>query len=257
MDHHFTIDYFEEKEEENFLHESIHDPSMNRVLKRECHRGRKSKFNRKNRRTQAKSKSRLTSARKERFRQKICGNDVYYDDYIYASYNERAHCEQGYLEPAIQPNEWDDMNQILPAEELGIEEGSMYDRLMSILEGDDITPEDYDLLLQLDSNNARTTLDETEISQFHTFVIGDDNDVNVNEGVDSNGDDSHYKNLLQNSSRCDICLESWSDQPKGTEVRCLPCNHIFCKNCIDDWLSQRSHKCPNLSCYWSMEAEDD
>mmetsp|Transcript_10026 Transcript_10026/g.12658 ORF Transcript_10026/g.12658 Transcript_10026/m.12658 type:complete len:270 (-) Transcript_10026:110-919(-) len=264
MDDNFIIAV---EEEEHFLKNSL--PSMHRVFKSECNRGRKSKFNRKNRHNELKSKERWSRARKERIRQKMCssnGNndsDTHYDCYdCYDSnyYNEpvysrgRARSENNYhgseFERTVQRNEWNDMNQILPAGELGIEEGSMYDRLISILEGDDITPEDYDLLRLLDSNNATATLDENEISKFQTFAIGA---IGVNADMDSNDNENHYANLLQQSSKCDICLESWSDLPKETEVRCLPCNHVFCKNCIDDWLSQRSQKCPNLSCYWAME----
>lgn len=245
--------------EEHFLRE--YTPSMSRVLKRENHRGSNSNFNRKNRHSQVKSKARWKSSRRERFRQKVCRSDVNDDSetyhnyrheeqtyYSYNSYHEHSYCSPTILQPAARRNEWDDMHQILPAEELGIDEGQMYDRLISILQGDEITPEDYDLLRQLDNNNVRTTLDESKISQFPSFAICD---VGVDGGVNSD-DGNHYKQLLTNSLKCDICLESWSDLPKNTEVRCLPCNHLFCKNCIDDWLSQRSHKCPNLSCYWSL-----
>ena len=92
----------------------------------------------------------------------------------------------------LQPSEWDYMSQILPTEELGVGEGSMYDRLISIFEGDDIPPENYDLLLQLDISKARTTLDNTKISQYRTLLIGYDG---VNDYVDSNGDENHKKIL--------------------------------------------------------------
>ena len=135
---------------------------------------------------------------------------------------------------------------IVPAAELGIDEGEMYERLLSILGGDEISPEDYDLLLQLDNNNARKTLDESEISNFPIIIIG--------------GDDDSSSLLCSSSTstssrKCEICLESWTDLPNGTEIRRLPCDHMFCKVCVDDWLTQRSHKCPNLSCYWCLEKE--
>lgn len=270
MDHHFTI--ASEEEEENFLRESVRCPSMNRVLRSEYHRGRKSKFNRKNRHNKQKSKAKWSKGKRERIQQKLYSCDVigesdtdYHDSYSYCDMNEpvnrrdcaryNKHYNSSQVEQADQrKNEWDDSNQILPAEELGIEDGSMYDRLISILEGDDITPEDYDLLRLLDDNNAVTTLDENEISKFETFTIGA---IDVNCCAGSNDDGHRYKNLLQESLKCDICLESWSDLPKETEVRCLPCNHVFCKSCIDDWLSQRSQKCPNLSCYWALEEGGD
>jgi len=130
-----------------------------------------------------------------------------------------------------------DNYEILPAESLGLEEGPMYERLLSILEGDDITPEDYDLLLQLDNNNVKTTMDNKEISEIKLLVLGD----------------AIEEDIFQKSSTCDICLESFKELPKGTQVRQLPCNHVFCKECIDYWFSEVSTKCPNLSCYWHNE----
>jgi len=124
---------------------------------------------------------------------------------------------------------------ILPAEDLGVDEGSMYDRLLRILEGDDITPEDYELLLQLDNNNARSTLEEKSIDKIPVLIIGEE----AEEGKIPVGE-------IQ-IDHCEICLEPWS---VGTAVRRLPCDHMFCKDCIDYWLKEVSQKCPTLSCYW-------
>merc|ERR1712150_109741 len=120
-------------------------------------------------------------------------------------------------------------------ESLGLQNGPLYERLVSIMQGDDITPNDYDLLLLLDKNNEKKTMNDKEIAQISTVVLGSEN-----------------TNIIQNwgSSTCDICLESFKELPEGTEVRHLPCNHVFCKNCIDHWFSEVSVKCPNLSCYW-------
>ena len=41
---------------------------------------------------------------------------------------------------------------------------------------------------------------------------------------------------------CNICLE---DFKTGTNVRQLPCEHIFHPSCIDEWLSRHSCVCPN------------
>jgi len=124
---------------------------------------------------------------------------------------------------------------ILPAESLGLEEGHMYERLMSIIEGDDITPEDYELLLQLDNNNVKKTMNVDEISEIPLIVLGDEEKDKI---------------LFESSSTCDICLESFQELPKYAQVRQLPCNHVFCKQCIDHWFAEVSTKCPNLSCYW-------
>jgi len=137
----------------------------------------------------------------------------------------------------------DDDDEIPSAESLGLENGPMYERLRSIIQGADITPEDYDLLLLLDSNNAKKTMDNQQISEISLVVLG-------------NGtDEDPFRNW--GSSTCDICLESFKELPKGTEVRHLPCNHVFCKKCIDHWFSEVSVKCPNLSCYWQKESTSD
>jgi len=104
-------------------------------------------------------------------------------------------------------------------------------------------PEDYELLLRLDCNNFKSTLEEGAIDKFPVLVIGE---VNGGKGKLSTHD--------MDSSHCEISLvEPWV---VGTEVRRLPCNHAFCKGCIDYWLKEVSHKCPNLSCYWCKESDD-
>lgn len=128
--------------------------------------------------------------------------------------------------------------EVLPAAELGIEEGSMYERLLNILEGEDITPEDYDLLLQLDSTNFRPTLEAKDIAQFPEMVFGC-------EKIE----DLRSRNIV--GSCCEICLEEWS---ADTYVRLLPCKHVFCKKCIDHWFREISTKCPNLGCFWCQDS---
>jgi len=46
---------------------------------------------------------------------------------------------------------------------------------------------------------------------------------------------------IDNPDTCTICLEDFKE---GIEVRSMPCNHIFHKNCIDEWLHLRN-SCPN------------
>jgi hypothetical protein len=58
-----------------------------------------------------------------------------------------------------------------------------------------------------------------------------------------------YKNLdinLKNSNqKCMINLRQFNEEDI---VRILPCNHIFIKDDIDNWLRNRSHKCPICRC---------
>ncbi|ORX59427.1 hypothetical protein DM01DRAFT_1332900 [Hesseltinella vesiculosa] len=46
---------------------------------------------------------------------------------------------------------------------------------------------------------------------------------------------------VKNAS-CAICLDDFVENKSA--VRLLPCNHGFCVNCIDQWLSQKSCLCP-------------
>jgi len=128
--------------------------------------------------------------------------------------------------------------EVLPAAELGIEEGSMYQRLLNILTGEDITPEDYDLLLQLDSTNFRPTLEAEDIDQLPEIVFGSEK-----------FEDLRSQHIV--GSCCEICLEEWS---ADTYVRLLPCKHVFCKGCIDHWFREISTKCPNLGCFWCKDS---
>eukprot|EP00547_Thalassionema_nitzschioides_P001888 CAMPEP_0194199746 /NCGR_PEP_ID=MMETSP0156-20130528/644_1 /TAXON_ID=33649 /ORGANISM="Thalassionema nitzschioides, Strain L26-B" /LENGTH=229 /DNA_ID=CAMNT_0038924681 /DNA_START=83 /DNA_END=772 /DNA_ORIENTATION=+ len=163
-------------------------------------------------------KAQLT-ARKENIERK-CGQ--------YRRSNCTNHLEQYY-------NEEDDSlistTEILLAEDLGIENGTMYHRLLEIIQGGEIKPEDYDLLLQLDNHNEKKTMNEDIVNNLPVIVRGEDID-----------------NL--SLSGCEICLEPWNEILEGTELRSLPCDHVFCKSCIDHWLNNFSDKCPNLSCYW-------
>ena len=65
---------------------------------------------------------------------------------------------------------------------------------------------------------------------------------------------THYNNIEdEESSRCSICLESFS---ANTPVRVLPCSkeipHIFCGECIDKWFLI-NHSCPYCRTLYTKE----
>lgn len=101
---------------------------------------------------------------------------------------------------------YEDEGDFLTASELGIEDEEMYERLLSIFEGDDISPEDYDVLLELDKNNVRKTLDEKEISSYPIIIVEDDDNFD-NANNKGNGPE-HASKIDKSSWKCDICLES-------------------------------------------------
>merc|ERR1712045_79424 len=101
---------------------------------------------------------------------------------------------------------------------------AMYDRLLSIFNGDDITPEDYDLLLQLDTNNAKKTMDEKAISEIPIILVEQDeediheeNDINcMISSVRSNAPTKNSASSITRFSNdtCKICLEKFHNLPK-------------------------------------------
>lgn len=240
-----------EIEEEYFFAQTVNDPSMRRVLKRDYRRGRyerhtkrKNNIHNKKGRRRFPNRRCITSGVEVNLSEEdsIIPHEQRVQDGANSSDNDDGEeNHQGLGETSWNIHKY---GTILPASELGIEEESMYERLICILEGDDIAPEDYDLLLQLDSTNHRKTLEESELSKYPIIVIGEEEEI-------------HEKLASSLSNCCEICLESWTDLQIGAEVRQLPCGHIFCRSCIDDWLKERSHKCPNLSCYWRLEQQED
>jgi hypothetical protein len=275
------LDY--ELKEEDFLTNARNQSSMRRVQKREYYRGGTRNFHKtkgngtRTCRKQKKHKSKNDYQKPNRRTRKREKNgkinkmtlvdecsmlekenlDFNYDYSIYSDYDiEEEH--SGYHDQ--DHDEYVRYDSILPASELGLEDGPMYERLLAILEGDEILPEDYELLSLLDDMNERKTLDESDISQFPIFVIGNDNscdnadiDNKTSDESDSTSDSGDRKSFLCGNTKCDICLNEFCELPSGTEIRRLPCDHVFCKACIDDWLTQRSQKCPNLACFWSLQ----
>jgi len=82
----------------------------------------------------------------------------------------------------------------------------------------DITPEDYDLLLRLDENNAKPTVSAESVR-----------DLPRVERKDFEGRD------------CGVCLAAF--EAKDSVVG-LPCRHFFHHECVAKWLSQCKKTCP-------------
>ena len=52
--------------------------------------------------------------------------------------------------------------------------------------------------------------------------------------------ESLYTEPIDNQTNCSICLE---DYIIGSNIRLLPCNHVYHKHCIDEWLMIKN-ECP-------------
>ena len=74
----------------------------------------------------------------------------------------------------------------------------------------------------------------------HSLIFGLDYPDNLEEEKNKLTDDE-FKNLetCENITNCAICMEN-----KRSNIK-LKCNHIFCKNCIKKWLTEKSNTCPN------------
>jgi len=94
----------------------------------------------------------------------------------------------------------------------------------------ELTPEDYELLLLLDTSVAPKTCSIHKINSLPT--------VQFNE------------QLKERFPSCMICLNHFEDKETLTK---LPCDHIFHVNCISNWLANSSPKCP----IDSISIEDD
>lgn len=83
----------------------------------------------------------------------------------------------------------------------------------------ELTPEDYDLLLQLDNSVAPKTIDKKLLDNFKTDTVDD-----VSAG-----------------DICPVCMDAYEI---GQCRKFLPCNHVFHAKCIDMWLEYSSRNCP-------------
>ena len=45
---------------------------------------------------------------------------------------------------------------------------------------------------------------------------------------------------MEEDTKCPICLEDFN---KGSTFRKVKCNHLFCEDCLEDWLEENK-KCP-------------
>ena len=87
------------------------------------------------------------------------------------------------------------------------------------LQNRELTPEDYDLLLQLDELVEKKTVSKAALDSFTVFTAG--------EGLAC--------------EQCAVCLEQYRT---GQELKQLPCSHFFHTDCIEQWLSTVSMTCP-------------
>ena len=89
----------------------------------------------------------------------------------------------------------------------------------------EITDHDYDMLLQLDNQDATvpSNLSESTVRSFPVERI------------------RHNSSLLAPGQQCRICLRGYEE---GQFARRLPCRHKFHRDCVDNWLLHQHATCP-------------
>ena len=132
----------------------------------------------------------------------------------------------GYVRPSYRRNRREtrvDMDEVL--------ECGLTRRQVQELQTRDITPDDFQLLLELDEKVAKKTLDEERldaIAKRATFGESDE------------------------AAECGVCL---GDLEVDDAIVRLPCNHVFHDECITKWLTEFNTTCP-FKCNLEVIAED-
>ncbi|KAL9642828.1 hypothetical protein ABK040_009903 [Willaertia magna] len=140
----------------------------------------------------------------------------------YNDNNRSKSREEQQLQKAIE-NSVRDNHMINFANECGLS----YDILLSLTQRE-LTPEDYELLLQLDNSVQKKTTSSSTLNSLPTCTLHFNN-----------------HNLPNNLQEGDMCICCMNDFCEGEEIRWIPkCEHVFHKECIDQWLKTHSTTCP-------------
>jgi hypothetical protein len=84
----------------------------------------------------------------------------------------------------------------------------------------ELTPEDYEMLLLLDSLVEKKTLSKKDVTRFKQCTVAEDH---------------------AHDEPCVICFNNFVKGEKQTE---LPCTHKYHSSCIETWLTQSGTTCP-------------
>lgn len=84
----------------------------------------------------------------------------------------------------------------------------------------ELTPEDYEMLLQLDTQVEKKTLSKKEVCKFKQCTLSCDGPAD---------------------EPCVVCFNNFLKGEKQTE---LPCSHKYHSDCIEEWLTKAGTTCP-------------
>ena len=119
--------------------------------------------------------------------------------------------------------------------------------LLRELQFREVTPEDYDLLLQLDESVAKKCLTQADLDALPEVTLEallrvKIHDSSGSEGIVQGSDDGEEESKL-----CLVCHEDLFQLDAAAEccrVKVLPCGHRFHYDCLSAWLLKTSTQCP-------------
>merc|ERR1712230_143234 len=119
--------------------------------------------------------------------------------------------------------------------------------LLRELQFREVTPEDYDLLLQLDESVAKKCLTQADLDalpevKLEALLRVKIHDSSGSEGIVQGSDDGEEESKL-----CLVCHEDLFQLDAAAECCCvkvLPCGHRFHYDCLSAWLLKTSTQCP-------------
>lgn len=94
-------------------------------------------------------------------------------------------------------------------------------------------------LVNYNLNLINSLLNNNSTNSYDSYESYSDLDANIaKDGVDINKVSEEI--VVEDTTKCPVCMDDFN---KGSKMLKITCNHIFCGDCLDEWLSENK-KCP-------------